>query len=109
MNILTKIQSRFTLGILLLVLALMSAFFTYYLISRSSSAEITTIFPTSKVSTSDSMEVCKTHPFVLQYMKDNEGSELRVGLDPGFYNELHTCVVTLVDGSSSVFPFRKVE
>ncbi len=106
---LTKTQSKFSLGALLLVVILMSGFFTYKLVGIPSSAEVTTIFPTSKVSTSDSMEVCKTHPFVLQYMRVNEGSELRVGLDPGIYNELHTCVVTLLDGSSRIFPFRKVE
>ena len=105
---LTKTQSKLTLGILLLVVLFMSAFFTYRLVNRSSSVEVTTIFTSPKISTSDSMEVCKTHPFVLQYMRVHEGSELRVGLDPGIYNELHTCVVTLVDGSSLVFPFRKV-
>ncbi len=77
------------------------------------------ITPKEEAPDVDMLSVCKTHPLVLDFLKQNEGSRLTVGADPGTYEALYTCVVTIpesidtsgnpVPDKSIVFPFVRVK
>ncbi len=57
----------------------------------------------------DMQPICESHPLVKKFLRLNEGSTVTVGMDPGTYESMYTCVAETSKGVSVVFPFVRIK